>query len=70
MPQMCGADFLRQAKERWPQIQSMILTGYEEDQEVKKVKEEGVVLAVLSKPWRRADLEELVEEAYELTHTL
>lgn len=68
MPRMLGSEFLRQAKKTWPQIQSMLLTGYEDDQDVKAVKADGIVLSVLSKPWQRAELEELVDQAYDLTH--
>lgn len=56
MPGKTGAELAVIVRERWPAIQFMLLTGFDGDDEVKRVEEQGIVRAVLSKPWRSKDL--------------
>jgi sigma-B regulation protein RsbU (phosphoserine phosphatase) len=58
MPEMKGSDFLLEVKKRYPDIVSILLTGYSETQEVIKAVRAGIFSYML-KPW---DSEYLVAE--------
>lgn len=65
MPGRTGAELAVIVGERWPNITFMLITGYEGDEEVQRVQDEGIVYAVLSKPWRSQALRESVAKGLE-----
>ncbi len=50
MPEMKGSDFLLAVKEKYPDIVSILLTGYSETQEIVKAVHAGIFSFIL-KPW-------------------
>lgn len=60
MPGKTGAELAAIAADRWPKIRFILITGYDEDEEVRSVQDEGLVFDVLSKPWRSVALREAI----------
>ncbi len=56
MPGMSGAEFLFEVKQRWPDIQRIMLTGFADIGAVMKVIEEVGVFKFITKPWNDDDL--------------
>lgn len=52
MPGKTGAELAVLVSERWPKIVFMLITGYDDDEEVQRALDAGIVHSVLSKPWR------------------
>ncbi|TXH27487.1 MAG: response regulator [Elusimicrobia bacterium] len=51
MPDMSGVEFLRQAKENWPETVRIVLSGYTELQSITQAINEGAIYKFLTKPW-------------------
>lgn len=70
MPEMTGSDFLLEAKRRYPDAVSILLTGFNDAKEIAKAVSAGI-FSYLLKPWDRAYLISEVEKAAtyrQLTH--
>jgi two-component system NtrC family sensor kinase len=52
MPEMTGLDLLRAAREEKPDVVGVVLTGYEEDKELKTAVEQGEIFKLVPKPWK------------------
>ena len=66
MPGKTGAELAIIVNERWPGIPFMLLTGVDEDEEVRRVESEGIVQAVLPKPWRAKVLRAAIASGLEV----
>lgn len=64
MPGMTGVEFLRLAKEAYPDTVRIVLSGYTELQSVTDAVNEGAVYKFLTKPWDDEQLREHVAEAF------
>jgi CheY-like chemotaxis protein len=64
MPGMMGVDFLRQAKQLYPDTVRIVLSGYSELQSVVAAVNEGDIYKFLMKPWDDAQLREHIAEAF------
>jgi CheY-like chemotaxis protein len=64
MPGMTGVDFLRIAKEMYPDTVRIVLSGYTELQSVTDAINEGAVFRFLTKPWDDQQLRRYIEEAF------
>jgi EAL domain-containing protein (putative c-di-GMP-specific phosphodiesterase class I)/FixJ family two-component response regulator len=64
MPGMTGVDFLRIAKEMYPDTVRIVLSGYTELQSVTDAINEGAVFRFLTKPWDDQQLRGYIEEAF------
>jgi len=64
MPEMKGSDFLLEVKRRWPDIVTILLTGFSETQEVMKAVKAGIFSYIL-KPWDSDYLQSEVSKAVE-----
>lgn len=64
MPGMTGVEFLRLAKNRYPDTVRIVLSGYTELQSVTDAVNEGAVYKFLTKPWDDEKLREHVAEAF------
>jgi len=64
MPGMTGVEFLRRAKELYPQTVRMTLSGYTELQSITDAINEGAVYKFLTKPWDDERLRAHVHEAF------
>jgi CheY-like chemotaxis protein len=65
MPEMLGSDFLLAVKQRWPDIITILLTGYSETQEVMKAVKAGIFSYIL-KPWEQEYLKNELEKALDM----
>ncbi|HYD63087.1 MAG TPA: EAL domain-containing protein [Noviherbaspirillum sp.] len=64
MPEMTGVEFLRQAKELYPDTVRIVLSGYSELQSVTDAVNEGAIYKFLMKPWDDSQLRAHIEEAF------
>lgn len=64
MPGMTGVEFLRRAKELYPETVRMVLSGYTELQSITDAVNEGAIYRFLTKPWDDLRLIEHVREAF------
>jgi sigma-B regulation protein RsbU (phosphoserine phosphatase) len=65
MPEMKGSDFLLRVRELYPDIVTILLTGFSEPEEVMKAVKAGIHSYIL-KPWEPAYLRSEIEKAMEL----
>ena len=65
MPGMTGVEFLRIAKEKYPDTVRIVLSGYTELQSVTDAVNESAIYKFLTKPWEDAQLREHIEEAFQ-----
>ena len=65
MPEMLGSDFLLEVKSRWPEIITVLLTGFSETQEVMKAVRAGIFSYIL-KPWEQEYLKNELDKALEM----
>ncbi|MEJ6000749.1 EAL domain-containing protein [Paucibacter soli] len=66
MPGMVGTDFLRAARQHYPNTIRIILSGYTELESVTRAVNEGAVYKFLTKPWDNDELREHIAEAFRL----
>lgn len=64
MPGMTGVEFLRRAKELYPDTVRMVLSGYTELQSITDAVNEGAIYRFLTKPWDDDRLIVHVQEAF------
>jgi two-component system, response regulator, stage 0 sporulation protein F len=62
MPGMNGIEFIRKAKENFPEIVFFILTGYEITEEITKALEEKLIYKYFKKPFLMKDMETAILE--------
>lgn len=65
MPAMNGSEFLRAAKERYPDTVRLILSGYTELKSVTDAINEGAIYKFLTKPWDDELLRANIREAFQ-----
>jgi len=63
MPGMNGIEFIKRAKEKYPDKKFYILTGYEMTEEIKEALETGLILNYFSKPFRLQEIESAIIDA-------
>lgn len=68
MPEMTGAQFLGKAKERYPEVTRILLTGYSEISSTISAINEGGIYHYLQKPWDEQDILLTVQRALEQQH--
>lgn len=66
MPEMLGSDLLLKIQERYPEIITILLTGYSEIDEIMKAVKAGIFAYIL-KPWDEKYLLTEIGKAYELS---
>lgn len=64
MPGMTGVEFLRRAKELYPDTVRMVLSGYTELQSITDAVNEGAIYRFLTKPWDDERLRVHVQEGF------
>jgi signal transduction histidine kinase len=65
MPGMSGTEFYRTVKHEFPDAVRLILTGYADLQAVVAAINDGNVFRYITKPWDPAELDTIVEQAFE-----
>jgi response regulator RpfG family c-di-GMP phosphodiesterase len=68
MPQMSGAEFLKMARERWPNTMRILLTGFADMASTVSAVNEGGIHAYLSKPWDESHLLQTLRGMVERKH--
>jgi len=68
MPEMTGAQFLGKAKEKYPEITRILLTGYSEINSLVSAINEGGIYHYLQKPWDEQYLLLTIQRALEQHH--
>lgn len=62
MPGRNGTQLAADVRERWPEILFFLLTGIDDDPGVIEAVEQGLVVEVVPKPWRGANLKARIAE--------
>ena len=62
MPRMQGLEFLRRARDRWPDLKVIVVSGAASADQIREANELGAV-AMLPKPFRVRELRQAIEEA-------
>lgn len=65
MPEMDGAQFLEQAKQRWPDTVRLLLTGYADISSTIGAINRGEIYRYITKPWDDTDICLIVRQALE-----
>jgi PAS domain S-box-containing protein len=65
MPGMTGLDLIAEARQRFPELQAILLTAYTEPEDLIAAINEGRVYRYVTKPWSTADLVITVKNALE-----
>lgn len=65
MPEMDGAQFLEQVRQRWPDTIRILLTGYADIASTVDAINKGEIYRYISKPWNDSDLLMVVRHALE-----
>ncbi|MDZ4202283.1 MAG: response regulator [Gallionella sp.] len=65
MPQMDGAQFLEQVRQRWPDTVRVLLTGYADVESTMAAINKGEIYRYIAKPWDDNDVLFLVKHAME-----
>ncbi len=60
MPEMSGMEFIRTAKEDYPDVSYFILTGYDMTDEISEALKQGLIQKFFRKPFDIKDIEESV----------
>lgn len=63
MPGMNGLDFLRQVRHESPETVNILISGYAEPSAVSAALEDRLIFRFLPKPWYRAELRKIINEA-------
>lgn len=63
MPEMDGATFLKQVRQRWPQTMRILLTGYADISSTVAAINEGEIYRYIAKPWDDSEIQTVVREA-------
>lgn len=65
MPEMDGARFLEQVRERWPESKRILLTGFADIESTVAAINRGKIWCYISKPWSDQELIATVDQAVE-----
>ena len=70
MDGMSGVDFLKKAKNLYPNLITIMLTGYAEPETAIKAKNDAGVYRFIVKPWNTIDFRITVKRALEMQHLI
>lgn len=65
MPEMDGAEFLQEVRQRWPETIRILLTGYADIESTVNAINKGEIFRYVSKPWNDQDIVLIVRHALE-----
>lgn len=68
MPEMNGCEFLEKIKNRWPNSQRIILSGYQDFQRISAAFNSGIIDRFICKPWDNKELNFIVTKALDKKH--
>ncbi|WP_236551442.1 response regulator [Billgrantia tianxiuensis] len=64
MPEMSGTEFLRRAKELYPDTVQIVLSGYTDLKTITEAINESAIYKFLTKPWDDEELRLVVQQAF------
>jgi two-component system response regulator (stage 0 sporulation protein F) len=64
MPGMNGIEFIRQAKDKYPQIRCFVLTGYDVTPEIQKSIDAGFLCKCFLKPLNLKEIDESIQAKF------
>jgi len=70
MDGMSGVDFLKKAKDHYPNLITIMFTGYAEPETVINAKNDAGVYRFITKPWNTIDFRITVKRALEMQHLI
>lgn len=70
MPEMDGAEFLKIASEKWPDVRRILLTGYADINSAVSAINNGKVDYYLHKPWQQKELEIIIKNTMDKRHLI
>lgn len=62
MPGRTGTELAVEVRQRWPHINFLLLTGYDDDPGVAEAVENGTIAEVVPKPWRGNSLKKRIAD--------
>jgi two-component system response regulator HupR/HoxA len=62
MPGRTGTELAVEVRQRWPHINFLLLTGYDDDPGVAEAVEKGIIAEVVPKPWRGNSLKKRIAD--------
>lgn len=62
MPGIKGDEFVARVRKTWPSTQTILVTGHADREAIERLLQSGDTTRVLTKPWRSAELLDLIEE--------
>jgi EAL domain-containing protein (putative c-di-GMP-specific phosphodiesterase class I)/FixJ family two-component response regulator len=65
MPGMTGEEFLRRAKDLYPETMRLVLSGYADMESITSAINQGAIYKFLSKPWDETVLKASIREAFQ-----
>ena len=68
MPEMDGAAFLKEVRNRWPKVMRILLTGYADITSTVAAINQGEIYRYIAKPWDDNEIVTIVREAMERLH--
>lgn len=60
MPKMEGAEFLKRIRQKYPQTQRILISGYSDFDNLVKAVNEGEITRFIAKPWHNDELRDIV----------
>jgi CheY-like chemotaxis protein len=61
MPGMHGDEFLKKVREKYPNMNTMILTGQANEQKMLDIQQQNITNAIINKPWTELELIATIE---------
>ena len=62
MPGRSGTELAEEVRLRWPTVTFLLITGYDDDPQVREARARGTVHRVVTKPWTARGLKALLAE--------
>lgn len=62
MPKMDGLEFIRQARDKFPQKRFYMITGFDLTEEIREALDEGLIIKCFRKPYNKNEIEQAIKE--------
>ena len=69
MPEMTGIEFLKKVKEKWPNLKSILLTAYTDNDVIKEAVNDVGIYWYVNKPFDATQMEQTMSKAIESYHS-
>ncbi len=66
MPELTGVEFLKQVREKWPDVIRMIISGYTDSDDIIRALNDAGIYQYISKPWHPDKLISLLKNACQM----